>query len=172
MRNEYRRAPGLSGLHRRALVVLSLGFVSLGTALNGQSDTRADAPGRDRVELSYHLQAITRDSGGQYRMTGTLKGEWQGQAIVRFGFDEVSSGEAGKALIHSYWEVTADQPSASFKAQLSGTADVASGRTHLVGEITQGANKGRRVETRSQLLDLGPNGTLSDIDGTMIIDRK
>jgi hypothetical protein len=69
-------------------------------------------------------------------MSGTLDGEWQGQAIVRFGFDEGSSGEVGKALIHSYWVVKADPPSAFFSAQLSGTVDVASGQTHLVGTLT------------------------------------
>jgi hypothetical protein len=46
---------------------------------------------------------------------------------------------------------------------------VVSGQTHLVGTITEGAYKGRRVETRSRLLNFGPNRSLSDIDGNMII---
>ena len=63
-------------------------------------------------------------------------------------------------------------PSESFKARLSGTAETVSGQTHLVGEITEGANKGHRVETSSRLLNFGPNHSLSDIDDNMIIDGK
>jgi hypothetical protein len=55
---------------------------------------------------------------------------------------------------------------------LNGTAEVVSGQTHLVGEITEGPNKGRRVETNSRLLNFGPNHSLSDIDGNMVIDAK
>ena len=62
--------------------------------------------------------------------------------------------------------------SESFKAKLSGTAETVSGQTHLAGTITEGANKGRRIETSSRLLNFGPNHSLSDIDGNMIIDGK
>jgi hypothetical protein len=160
-------------IQSRAFVVLSLGLVPTGNSLNGQSVTRADEPSQDnKIELSYHVKAIKRDSAGQYTMTGTLKGEVQGRATLVFGFDEGSSGQAGKALVHSYWVVKAEPASESFKAKLSGTVEVASGQTHLVGKITEGANKGRRVETRSRLLNFGPNRSLSDIDGNMIIDGK
>ena len=160
-------------IQSRAFVVLSLGLVPIGNSLNGQSVTPADEPSQDnKIELSYHVKAIKRDSAGQYTMTGTLKGEVQGGATLVFGFDEGSSGQAGKALVHSYWVVKAEPASESFKAKLSGTVEVASGQTHLVGKITEGANKGRRVETRSRLLNFGPNRSLSDIDGNMIIDGK
>jgi hypothetical protein len=89
-----------------------------------------------------------------------------------FGFDERSSVQAGKIPVHSSWVVTAVPASESFKAKLSGTVEAVSGQTHLVGRITEGFNKGRRVETSSRLLNFGPNRTLSDIDGNMIIDRK
>jgi hypothetical protein len=105
-------------------------------------------------------------------MSGTVNGELQGRATLVFGFDEGSSGQAGKAPVHSYWVVEAEPASDSFKAKLTGTVEVASGQTHLVGTITEGANKGRRVETSSRLLNFGPNRSLSDIDGNMIIDRK
>jgi hypothetical protein len=156
----------------RAFVVLSLGLVPIGSSLNGQSVTPADKPSQDKIELSYHVKAIKRDSAGQYTMSGTVSGERQGQATLVFGFDEGSSGEAGKALIHSYWVVTAVPASESFKAKLSGTVEVVSGQTHLVGKITEGANKGRRVETSSRVLDFGPYGSLSDIAGNMTIDGK
>jgi hypothetical protein len=160
-------------IQSRAFVVLSLGLVPIGNSLNSQGVTPADKPSQDnKIELSYHVKAIKRDSAGQYTMLGTVNGELQGKATLVFGFDEGSSGEAGKALIHSYWVVTAVPASESFKAKLSGTVEAVSGQTHLVGKITEGANKGRRVETTSRVLDFGPYGSLSDIDGNMVIDGK
>ena len=160
-------------IQSRASVVLSLGLVSIGHSLHGQSATPAvTASQDDKIELSYHVNAIKRDSSGQYTMSGTVDGERQGKATLVFGFDEGSSGQAGKILVHSYWVVTAVPASESFKAKLSGTAEAVSGQTHLVGKITEGANKGRRVETTSRLLNYGPNRSLSDIDGNMIIDEK
>ncbi len=157
----------------RAFVVLSLGLVSIGNSLHGQSVTPADTASQDnKIELSYHVKGITRDSSGQYSMSGTVNGERQGKATLVFGFDEGSSGQAGKIPVHSSWVVTAVPASESFKAKLSGTAETVSGQTHLVGKITEGANKGRRVETSSRLLNFGPNHSLSDIDGNMIIDGK
>ena len=155
------------------LVVLSLGLVFIGQSLNGQSVSPADTPSQDtRIELSYHVKAIKRDSAGQYTMSGTVDGELQGRATLVFGFDDGSSGQTGKALVHSYWVVIAEPASESFKAKLNGTVEVVSGQTHLVGEITEGPNKGRRVETNSRLLNFGPNHSLSDIDGNMVIDAK
>jgi hypothetical protein len=160
-------------IQNRALVVLSLGLVPIGYSLNGQSVTRADtASEENKIRLSYHVKAIQRDSSGQYTMSGTVNGEVQGKATLVFGFDEGSSGQAGKIPVHSSWVVTAVPASESFKAKLNGTVEVASGQTHLVGTITEGANKGRRVETSSRLLDFGPNRSLSDIDGNMTIDGK
>ena len=157
----------------RAFVVLSLGLVSIGNPLHSQSVTPDDTASQDnKIELSYHVKAIKRDSTGQYTMSGTVHGERQGKATLVFGFDEGSSGHAGKALIHSSWIVKAEPASESFKAKLSGTAETVSGQTHLVGKITEGANQGRRVETSSRLLNFGPNHSLSDIDGNMIIDGK
>jgi hypothetical protein len=155
-----------------AFVVLGLGLVPIASSLNGQSVSPADKPSQDKIELSYHVKAIKRDSAGQYTMSGTVSGERHGRATLMFGFDEGSSGEAGKALIHSSWVVTAVPASESFKAKLSGTVEVVSGQTHLVGKITEGANKGHRVETSSRVLNFGPYGSLSDIDGNMVIDLK
>jgi hypothetical protein len=156
----------------RGFVVLSLGLLSIGHSLRGQSVTPADTSSQDKIVLSYHVKAIKRDSSGQYTMSGTVNGELQGKATLVFGFDERSSGQAGKIPVHSSWVVTAVPASESFKAKLSGTVEAVSGQTHLVGRITEGFNKGRRVETSSRLLNFGPNRTLSDIDGNMIIDRK
>ena len=160
-------------IQSRAFVMVSLGLVATGNSLNSQSVTPAAKPSQDnKIQLSYHVKAIKRDSAGQYTMSGTVNGELQGRATLVFGFDEGSSGEAGKALIHSSWVVTAVPASESFKAKLRGTVEVVSGQTHLVGKITEGANKGRRVETTSRVLDFGPYGSLSDINGNMIIDGK
>ena len=154
-------------------MVLSLSLVPIKGSLNSQSMTPAHQPSQKaKIQLSYHVKAIKRDSAGQYTMSGTVDGELQGRATLVFGFDDGSSGQPGKALVHSYWVVTAEPASESFKAKLNGTAEVVSGQTHLVGEITEGPNKGRRVETNSRLLNFGPNHSLSDIDGNMVIDAK
>ena len=154
-------------------MVLSLSLVPIKGSLNSQSMTPAHQPSQPaKIQLSYHVKAIKRDSAGQYTMSGTVDGELRGRATLVFGFDEGSSGQAGKALIHSSWVVKAEPASESFKAKLSGTVEVVSGQTHLVGKITEGVNKGRRVETSSRLLNFGPNHSLSDIDGNMIIDGK
>jgi len=159
-----------TGIQSRAFVVLSLGLVSIGNSLNGQSVTPADQTSQgNKIVLSYHVKGIKRDSAGQYVMSGTVNGERQGRATLTFGFDEGSSGQAGVALVHSYWVVEAVPASESFKAKLNGTVEVVSGQTHLVGRITEGAGKGRRVETSSRLLNFGPNQSLSDIDGNMTI---
>jgi hypothetical protein len=161
-------------IQSRALVVLSLGLVSIGNPLSAQSVAAADTASQDnKIQLSYHVKAIMRDSSsGQYTMSGTVNGERQGKATLMFGFDQGSSGQAGKIPVHSSWVVTAVPASESFKAKLSGTVDAVSGQTHLVGKITEGAGKGHRVETSSRLLNFGPNHSLSDIDGNMTIDEK
>jgi hypothetical protein len=161
-----------TGIQSRAIMVLSLGLIPVGSSLKVQEETRAVAWGKGKIELSYHLKAIKRDSAGQYTMSGTVNGEVKGQATLMFGFDEGSSGQPGKALVHSSWVVRAEPASESFKAKLSGTVETVSGQTHLVGTITDGPNKGRRVETSSRLLNFGPNHSLSDIDGNMTIDGK
>jgi hypothetical protein len=162
-----------TSIRSRALVVLSLGLISIGHPLQGQSVTPVDTAGQDeKILLSYHVKAIQRDSSGQYTMSGTVDGERRGTATLVFGFDEGSSGQAGKIPVHSYWVVTGVPASESFKARLSGTAETVSGQTHLVGRITEGANKGHRIETSSRLLNLGPNHSLRDIDGNMVIDQQ
>ena len=154
-------------------MVLSLSLVPIRSSLHSQSMTPAYQPSqKTKIQLSYHVKAIKRDSAGQYTMSGTVDGELQGRATLVFGFDDGSSGQTGKALVHSYWVVIAEPASESFKAKLNGTVEVVSGQTHLVGEITEGPNKGRRVETNSRLLNFGPNHSLSDIDGNMVIDAK
>jgi hypothetical protein len=77
----------------RGFVVLSLGLLSIGHSLHGQSVTPPDTASQDKIELSYHVKAIKRDSSGQYTMSGTVNGERQGKATLVFGFDEGSSGQ-------------------------------------------------------------------------------
>jgi hypothetical protein len=160
----------LTEIRSHALLVLSLGLVPVGSSLHGQAATPApERSTQGTIELSYHLKALKRNKLGQYEMTGTIRGERRGEANVEWGFDEGSSGKPGQALVHAYWVVRAEPESESFKARLKGTADVVSGQTHLVGTIVEGAGKGQRVETKSRLLNHGPNGSLSDIDGNMVI---
>ena len=160
----------LTDIRSRALLVLSLGLVPVGSSLHGQAATPPpERSTHGTIELSYRLQELKRNKQGQYEMAGTIRGERQGKATVEFGFDEGSSGEPGGAPVHAYWVVRAEPESESFKARLRGTADLVSGQTHLVGTITDGAGKGQRVETKSRFLNFGPNGALSDIDGNMVI---
>ena len=75
--------------------------------LAGRSECDSGRYGKSgyKIQLSYHVKAIKRDSSGQYTMSGTVNGERQGRATLVFGFDEGSSGQAGKAPVHSYWVV-------------------------------------------------------------------
>src|SRR4051794_32884181 len=98
----------LTRIQSPAFVVLSLGLLSIGHSLHGQSVTPADTTSQDKIEVSYHVKAIKRDSSGQYTMSGTVNGERQGQATLVFGFYQGSSGQAGKALVHSSWVVKAE----------------------------------------------------------------
>jgi hypothetical protein len=160
----------LTDIRSRALLVLSLGLIPVGGTVHGQATTPAPQGSTDgTIEVSYHLKALKRTKQGAYEMSGTLRGERQGKANVEFAFEEGSSGKPNNTLVHTYWVVRAEPESESFKARLRGTADVVSGQTHLVGTITEGAGKGLRVETKSRLLNFGPNGALSDIDGNMVI---
>src|SRR5215203_2588635 len=105
-------------IQSRAFAVLSLALASIGNSLDGQSVTPGDTTSQDnQIQLSYHVKAIKRDSAGQYTMSGAVNGELQGRATLVFGFDEGSSGEAGKAPVHSYWVVEAEPASDSFKAR-------------------------------------------------------
>ncbi len=121
------------------------------------------------IQLRYRLQMVERDSSGAYVLSGTLKGEEQGRATVRLMFEKGSSGRTGTALVHTRWKVLAEPDANSFEAELRGTLVMVSGQTHLVGTITSGARRSRRVETESRLLDFGVNGQISEVDGLMTI---
>jgi hypothetical protein len=152
------------------LLVLSLGVFPLGRSLHAQAVTPVvERAASESIELSYRLQELKRNEVGQYEMVGTIRGERRGEARVDFGFDNGSSGQPGRALVHAHWVIRAEPASESFEARLRGTADLVSGQTHLEGTITDGAGKGQPVETNSRLLNFGPNGALSDIDGRMVI---
>src|SRR4051812_10130255 len=129
-----RRPPMFTRVQSRGFVVLSLGLVPLGSSPHGQRVIPAVTASSDKkIELSYHVKAIKRDSSGQYTLSGTVNGERQGKATLVFGFDEGSSGP-GKIPVHSSWVVTTVPAAESFKAQLHGTVEAVSGQTHLVGE--------------------------------------
>ena len=126
-------------------------------------------PSAEDIQLRYRLQMVARDSTGTFVLSGAVRGENQGRATVRFTFDKESSGRPGTALVHTRWVVLAEPDSVSFEAELQGTLAMVSGQTHLVGTITSGARRGRRVETESRLLNFGVNGEISEVDGLMTI---
>src|SRR5688500_4417090 len=122
-----------TGIQSRALVVLSLGLVPIGYSLNGQSVTPADTAQDTKILLSYHVKSITRVSSGQFAMSGTVHAELSGRVTLLVEFGIGSSGQAGNAMVHSFWALQADPTSDSFKAKLTGTVELASCQTHPVG---------------------------------------
>ena len=123
----------------------------------------------DAVELSYRLQLDGRDSSGQYNWSGSVDGATHGRATVSLTFQKGSSPQPGLAPVQTRWTVRATPARKSFEAALSGTMDMVSGRVHLVGAIIAGAGRGQRVETNSQVFNLGPNAALSESNGIMTI---
>jgi hypothetical protein len=120
-------------------------------------------------QLHYHLKLTQRDTTGNYAWVGRVTGAVNGRATVTLQFQGTPADKPAEALVQSRWIVRATPDSDSFEASLSGTIDIASGETHLVGAIVKGAGRGQEIETRSQLLNLGPNGTMSDADGAITI---
>jgi len=123
----------------------------------------------NRVQLSYRLQLDGRDTTGQYIWSGSVEGPTHGGATVRLSFQNGQSPHPGQAPVQTRWVVRATRDSESFEAILNGTIDMVSGRAHLVGVIIAGAGRGQRVETNSQLFNLGENAALSEACGTMSI---
>jgi len=121
------------------------------------------------LELSYRLQLDGRDTTGHYNWSGTVEGPTHGRASVELTFQRGPSPQPGLAPVQTRWIVRATPARKSFEAALSGTIDLASGRAHLVGAIIAGAGRGQRIETNSQLFNLGPNESLSESNGTMRI---
>lgn len=160
---------------KRTLLAAAVGAVpglSAVLPVTGQSAelTRAAAilPAGGR-QLPFGLQFLGRDSTGTYNWAGIVYGETRGEVILRVALAADSPMRPGFAPVHAEWIVRADPPSESFEASLSGTVDVLSGETHLVGTVVAGAGRGRRVETSSWLLYFGEGGAMSDFVGTMTI---
>lgn len=126
-------------------------------------------PAPASAQLSYRLQLDGRDSTGQYHWSGSINGATHGQAAVLLTFANGQPAHPGLAPVQTRWLVRASPDAESFEATLNGTIDMSSGRTHLVGVITAGADRGRRVETNSQLFNLGEHAALSESSGTMSI---
>ena len=123
----------------------------------------------DVRELSYRLQLDGRDTTGHYNWSGSVDGPTRGRAAVRLAFQNGPSLHPGLAPVQTRWVVRATPDTESFEAALNGTIDMVSGRAHLVGVIIAGAGRGQRIETNSQLFNLGPNAALSESNGTMKI---
>jgi hypothetical protein len=120
-------------------------------------------------QLAYRLQLDGRDTTGQYLWSGSVEGPTHGEATVRLSFQNGQSPHPGRAPVQTRWLVRASREAESFEATLNGTIDMVSGRAHLVGVIIAGAGRGQRVETNSQLFNLGENAALSEASGTMSI---
>jgi hypothetical protein len=160
----------------RTMVAVTVGVTVFAASLWGQDSTVSQtapsaATRSDDIRLPYQLRVLKLDSAGRYITSGVLKGEIQGLATVRFWFENKPSDQAGTLPVNTHWAVQAEPESDSFEADLRGTFEPVSGQTHLVGTITSGPLRGQRVETESRLLNFGPYGTTSDVDGVMTIAR-
>jgi hypothetical protein len=158
----------------RAMLPVTVGVTLFAASLWGQDSTVSQAAPSaatrsDDIRLPYQLRVLELDSAGGYITSGVLKGEIQGRATVRFWFENEPSDQPGTLRVHTHWAVQAEPESDSFEADLRGTFEPVSGQTHLVGTITSGPLQGQRVETESRLLNFGPNGTTSNVDGVMTI---
>jgi hypothetical protein len=163
---------------KRALLAAAIGTVpGLSAVLpavgQGAEITHAGAvlPAGAR-QIPYSLQLLGRDSAGRYNWSGVAYGEIRGEVTVRVALVAGSSQRPGFAQVRAEWIVRASPSSESFEASLSGTVDVMSGETHLSGAVVGGAGRGRRVETSSWLLYLGPGGAMSDFVGMMTISAS
>lgn len=120
--------------------------------------------------IRYHLLLTKRDTAtGAYVWAGRVSGAVTGHAAMEANFQEERSAQPGAVVIHTHWTVTATRESRSFEASLSGTMDMTTSKTHLVGTIDTGTWRGQKIETNSQLLNGGPNKTVSKVDGMMTI---
>ena len=163
----------------RTMLAVTVGVTLFPASLWGQDSTVSQtapsaATRSDDIRLPYQLRVLELDSAGGYITSGVLKGEIQGRASVRFSFANEPSdqpGTPGTLRVRTHWAVRAEPESDSFEADLRGTFEPVSGQTHLVGTITSGPLQGQRVETESRLLNWGPNGTTSNVDGVMTIAR-
>ena len=160
----------------RTMLAVTVGVTLFPASLWGQDSTVSQtapsaATHSDDIRLPYQLRVLELDSAGGYITSGVLKGEIQGQATVRFSFgnENEPSDQPGTLRVRTHWAVRAEPESDSFEADLRGTFEPVSGQTHLVGTITSGPLQGQRVETESRLLNWGPNGTTSNVDGVMTI---
>ncbi len=118
---------------------------------------------------AYHLTLTGRDTSGAYAWTGPVNGAVTGRATVAVRFQERPGPKPSVAFIDSHWVVSATPASNSFEARLSGTGDIVSGRTHLVGTIIGGAGRGQKIETESNLAFRGPSAEMSGSDGVITV---
>jgi hypothetical protein len=161
----------------RGMLAATVGVTLFAGTLRGQDSTVSQTAPSARtrsndIRLPYRLRVLELDSVGAYKTSGALNGEIHGRATVRLWFENKPSGQSGTLPVHTHWAVQADHKADSFEADLHGTFEPASGKTHLVGTITSGPLRGQRVETESRFLNFGPFGTTSDVDGAMTIARR
>jgi hypothetical protein len=156
--------------------VVGVVTVSASRSIGGQStatsNSGANASHPETRTLHYHVSLVARDTSGAYVWAGRVDGSLNGRARMELRFPDMRPQIPGTLPMKTHWVVTASPGPESFEANLSGTIDLASGKTHLVGAIVSGPWSGHLVETNSQVFHRAPNGTLSASDGTMTISPQ
>jgi hypothetical protein len=158
-------------------VLVAVGTTTASRSIGGQTTAApngATNPSQARTrQLHYHISLAKRDtSSGAYIWTGHVDGAVTGGARMELRFPDTPPQIPGTLPLQTHWVVTASPASESFEANLTGTIDLASAKTHLVGTIVGGRWTGQLLETNSQVFHRAPNGTLSDSYGTITISPQ
>jgi hypothetical protein len=159
--------------HFAVAVFVGAGSVIAARSSGGQTIAPSRAattaqPGARQVH--YHIRLIGRDTAsGVYTWRGRVDGGVTGNATMELQFPPRPPQIPGTLPLQTRWIVTASPASQSFEANLTGTIDLASRKTHLVGTITGGPWSGQAVESNSQVFNRAPNGALSASDGALTI---
>lgn len=166
-------------LVQRSVLAVVLGVsVTAPTGMSRLGPSTSMRPGAPQAQpaktqqLHYHLKLMGRDSSGVYDWAGEVDGFANGHATVTLRLTDEplkASEKLGALPIRTHWVVDATPQPQSLELSLSGVIYMPAGNTHLIGAIIGGKGRGQVVETRSQIQNLGTNGTVSDCDGTITI---
>jgi uncharacterized protein (DUF302 family) len=106
--------------------------------------------------LHYHIALVGLDTTGTYRFEGRIDGATPAHMSVALRFER-----ADAVRVHEI--VRGDRE--SYEADLAGTLDPATGRSHLVGTITTGSKRGMAIESNGHVVTNGPHRTISECEG-------
>jgi hypothetical protein len=108
--------------------------------------------------MHYHIALVGLDTSGTYRFEGRIDGAAPAHMSVALRFER-----ANTIRVHEI--VRGDH--GTYEADLAGTVDPATGRSHVVGTITSGSKRGQAIESDGHVITNAPHGTISACEGTI-----